>query len=1096
MNKLLLVLILAVSLFSKEKPLVDTTTFETAKLFKQKFIEKSYTLNTAHFRVNYDEGLETQAREVAKIAERLYSIYKDKYGINLPHKTEILVADAAITNGWALALQNTIAIWIHDLDWNLRGNPNWLENVVAHEYAHIASISTSFKMPYWMPYLQLGYSSNSNKQARTDALYIYPNEILPPWFFEGIAQYESSQQHGDSWDSHRDMVLRELTLNDALLTWNQMSVFNGRFDNYEKTYDHGFALVKYIAEKYGYDKVVAILRESSRFGRMIFDNSIKAVLGISGKELYKEWTTYLKQHYIAEVDSLGDTTSGQIINKEGYNNFWPKFSNDEKKIYYLSNENRDNGRMYLYSYNMIDTVPDSTAFRLENPKVNHFYSISPDGKNVLSFSAGIPNKFVDNFRWRDQSWDIFIDTLFPDSVKKIKHKTKYHHQLTKMDGRVASVYSPDGKMIASVQIIKDRATLSIASFKDKKWHQIYPPKDNDTLKMHSIYSIDWSPDGKMIALSYLDRDNRKVGIYFLEDSTFKVIPMGSSDSRDARFSKDSKKLYFSSDREHKIFNIFRYNLEDNTLEQLTNTVGCAFTPDINEDETRLLYSTFTKDGYQIYLADSFKVLHSEILQLQGRKGYVPDTNLPGGTPHKYNPFPRKVLVIPTLISEEVLTDPKDPYKGIRDTKFGAIVQLVDPLFWRQDRGNSLTFFYLTNSYFKKWADMFGKGGINRNAPKMYATDAGIMGTCDVFPFNMSLSYFKRNLPSTNEFVHNSYGYDTLEQTNYALQPGMFQFKVDYPIGMVNLSYFYSNFNYDLQVDIGTEPGNSYFGYTPSKNNKNGIIASYTATNYTKEYNISPHRTVAKLQYDFNSAKYIDPNEGLVIKDGRIVENYDSYKFSTIKGAIKKARATLLNPKVDVEWGFNGSYLIENTSSSNEPFPQLYMPSLQVPGYTYYYQGDSTMHILYDRNDNIDTVYTPSDTILAAGKAMITAQLAYRFPIYPGVIDKKFWFLYLDRFYGAINGGGVLAKNSGTEILHSTFDDWLFYAGAELRLSTIAFNSYPMAIRFRWDQGLNRDKPIGGARFTFSLGFEFDNWTIITEPDGIEGRYTPSYLQGR
>ena len=176
----------------------------------------------------------------------------------------------------------------------------------------------------------------------------------------------------------------------------------------------------------------------------------------------------------------------------------------------------------------------------------------------------------------------------------------------------------------------------------------------------------------------------------------------------------------------------------------------------------------------------------------------------------------------------------------------------------------------------------------------------------------------------------------------------------------------------------------------------------------------------------------------------------------------------------------------------------------MPGYSYYYAGEPTEHIIHpDANDPsfIDTVYTPNDTVLAGGAAIFGSHLSYRFPLYPGTIDKKIAFIYLDKLYGAVNGGAVLTANSGSEMLKMTSDDWLFFAGAELRLSTIAFNTYPMAVKLRWDQGFERiregfngGQPIGGARFTFALGFEFDNWTIVEEPDGLEERFTPAYMK--
>lgn len=85
---------------------------------------------------------------------------------------------------------------------------------------------------------------------------------------------------GDYWDSHRDMILRTLTLSGNLLSWDHMQVFSAdRTYEYELTYNHGFSLVQYIAEKYGEEYLVSILREASKMPRLNFDRAIKAKIG-------------------------------------------------------------------------------------------------------------------------------------------------------------------------------------------------------------------------------------------------------------------------------------------------------------------------------------------------------------------------------------------------------------------------------------------------------------------------------------------------------------------------------------------------------------------------------------------------------------------------------------------------------------------------------------------------------------------------------------------------------------------------------------------------------------------------------------------------
>ncbi|MEJ2127069.1 MAG: hypothetical protein P8X84_06165, partial [Candidatus Bathyarchaeota archaeon] len=92
----------------------------------------------------------------------------------------------------------------------------------------------------------------------------------------------------------------------------------------------------------------------------------------------------------------------------------------------------------------------------------------------------------------------------------------------------------------------------------KNYKEIYPPKKSKELEIGFIYSLDWSPDGKQIAFSFLDRKNRKIALYDTAAHTCKILCDTKYDERDPSFSPDGNYLYFSSDRTG-IFNVARNN---------------------------------------------------------------------------------------------------------------------------------------------------------------------------------------------------------------------------------------------------------------------------------------------------------------------------------------------------------------------------------------------------------------------------------------------------------------------------------------------------------------------------------------------------------
>ena len=75
------------------------------------------------------------------------------------------------------------------------------------------------------------------------------------WFMEGIAQWE-----GETWDTHRDMLLRMTVLGGKLLPPSKLEGFAGTDIRESRlVYEQGHSLVRFIAAKYGRNKSKEIL---------------------------------------------------------------------------------------------------------------------------------------------------------------------------------------------------------------------------------------------------------------------------------------------------------------------------------------------------------------------------------------------------------------------------------------------------------------------------------------------------------------------------------------------------------------------------------------------------------------------------------------------------------------------------------------------------------------------------------------------------------------------------------------------------------------------------------------------------------------------
>jgi Tol biopolymer transport system component len=1053
------------------------------------FGTKIFTIESQHFTISYIASLEGVAREAGTYLENLYSIFRQTYGITLPAKTKILIIDGEITNGLADPNHNFIILWPHDFDINLRGTHDWLKGVVTHEFAHIVSINAGFKLPPWIPAIQIGYFSHPNEPNRVEALHIFPNEMLPPWFTEGIAQYEDMRHGTDSWDTHRDMIMRTLTLSGRLLPYDRMFEFAGTGDDLEKTYNHGFSLVTYIADTYGYDKVVSLLKDCGRFFRLDFNAAIKTVLGISGRQLYDDWKRSLEIKYNSQVKKLGNQSYGSKINKDGYDNYWPKFSPDEKKIYFISNGKADFSffSKSMYSYNLSDTIKADKKIKMEK-MIAGFYSIH-NASGLVAYPSMKSSKSIEApSQGGGRLFDLFIDTLPPDQRKFSLFKKKTERQVTKKQSVFSAVFSPRGDKLACAKRSVDKFFLCISDTNGKNFSVAYPDTSASPKPalLQYIYSLDWNVDGRHIAVSYIDTGFRRIGIYDTLTREFRVMKNQGHDDRDPRYSADGKSLYFSSDRTG-IFNIYRYTFETQLLEQCTNVSGGAFSPDVSKNGKKLTFANYDKDGYGIYLIDS--VVSTREVQtdsmfsprqcaaaLQAPRQVTADA-------HPYSRFPSMFMVAPTFIVEQAIPEVNNVFTGHSVFKAGAVAFFDDPLASAGMGTQFGAYLFLEPDKVLQLIDL-DKGGWGRKINY----DLGAFATTKVLPVEIGTNFLQRQIPGADYFYFkDSLGAPVMRQLNYAIILRYIDLMASHPLaGGLNLHALASYNWYEVYLLVGEAVGNPDYkdpAYFPAQGYRFGTYLSFLAPEYDQRMFISPRGLAAKLQYNFWSQDLLN-EKGVTYENNMLKENYDLFNYHEVSGTLKFGMTSPWLDYHDIYAEAHATVVVPNEIVMNNLFhkdypvkelPSFYKPVEWLKGYTYFFKDT-----LRKADNSQDSVIF--DTCLVTGNAVAAINLSYRFPLWPTVqMGARLWFINFDQLYGAVNFGAAAGWQSAASAFKFNRDDWLTSAGLELRLKAKSFG-IPLALGLRYDYGFNRPASLGGDHITFSLGFGFDNWDLIDMPD--------------
>lgn len=543
-------------------------------------------VETDHFKVYYDRGLERAARRTAEIAEEAFGPVTRLYDFTPPEKVRLILKDTDdFANGAAFYFQNTIEIWLTNLaqDFELRGTSDWLRNVIVHEFTHVITLQTAQKASRRVPALYFHYFGYQQEQNRKDILrgfpdviasYAIPSVICPPWFAEGTAQYQAAGARHDRWDSHRDMILRMAALNGWLLTYDEMGVFEKNGLGNEQVYDHGYSLTLFIARQFGEDKLARLMKGMSSRWRYTFSASVQKALGISGKELHRRWKADLEARYRAVADSINARRiDGDSLRAEGFLNMAPRWSPDGRQLVYLSNQGGDYGRMGLF----VVARKDSADRQVAGGGVTGA-AWSPDGKRIVFSRRSPPDRNGSRF------WDLYEAT---PGTRGEPHRLTHGFRATQPS------VSPDGTRIAFVRNGGGDANLYVCWSDGTGARALTDLRDGA-----QVYAPRWSPDGKRIVFSFSAGDRRDIGAVFAEGGPMEILISSDGTDRDPCWSPDGRRLLFASDATG-IFNLYALDPGDGTVSQVTNVLGGAFSPDVNPKDGRVAFSHYGKAGYEV-----------------------------------------------------------------------------------------------------------------------------------------------------------------------------------------------------------------------------------------------------------------------------------------------------------------------------------------------------------------------------------------------------------------------------------------------------------------------------------------------------------------
>ncbi len=962
------------------------------------------TIATPHFRIQFHEGEEWLARKAAVIAEEIYDPVTELFGyqpgdpiyINLFDKEDRPV-------GAAYYYLNRIDISASGSEFIFRGTVDWLRNVITHEFTHMISLQSAMKLTRKVPafYFQV---ISFEKEKRPDVITGYPNFqvsvpvsgiTVPAWFAEGIAQNQCRAVRHDYWDSHRDMLLRVATLNDRLLTLDEMGVFDKNSLDAEMVYNQGYSMVRFIDAEYGENKLEELAGALSSLYRWTFDSACGQVLGKSSGELYNSWKEDITRRYSEQAEEIGKERTGSEVAGCGYMNINPR-SDGEGGWYFLSNCGGD----YL-STNLI-RIDRRGNREVIAENVYSSFDISPGG-GKLCYSR----------RTGDNLFGYHRDDIFVFNRKKDEQI-----RITKGIRGNSPVWSPSGERIAFITT-RGGSDRIMKINQDGSGGRYLTPEE----KGRRYFDLDWGKKG--ILATVFEGASRDVVLIDPDSGDRRYILNSMADERDPCWDRGEEGVFYSCDGTG-IFNIYYLDLSDSSRTKCTNSIGGCFDPSPSGEA--ILFTLYGKDGFRInrmanWIENTVPVFREELDRaLMERRSVCLAVN--GGSmevSEREDFYPSR-----RTGAEEpygVATGEKDKPAGEEVEEFGMQYSslFVFPRFMIYEEKPRLGIYLDTRDFLDRQAVSAG-GSINREGEFDLQLNLTVKQFSPTFSFSVfrKRKYYSFNSRERGTTFENYTRYDLWDAfftCSYELDP-----TTAFSRKEIVLQYNHGEYGLNIErwnvTDI-EETGKREFkyalGWNYYKSNEVSLIYHYRDIAESVNADINPSRgreisiaVTAAWDKLFTSNRFEYAFRPLYTNNyfGRYQASYREYIPLPF-------------------WSHVLSFHLRGGVIDNDvdDFFNLFLGGRDgLRGYSYYSMG---------------------------GRKMALARLIYRFPIL-GRIDRQIFNLYFSSLYGGLFTEAGKAWDEDEFDLNGNKKD----VGFELRLKGFSFYTYPIAASFEAAYGLN------------------------------------------
>lgn len=529
------------------------------------------TIETAHFRIHYEQQNRTLAERVAVLAEETHEQITRVFGDTVTSPTEVVIVhDVDTANGTAGVIpypRMRLFAMAPEADGALGDSDDWLRNLIIHEYIHILHLN-AIEGPFRVANMIFG---------RTYA----PNQLLPRWFTEGFATYGESlmTEGGRLRNNAYRMILRMDVLHRRFRGTEHLSGGSESWPGAASWYLYGSDFIDYVASVYGHERWMAFIGEIAQSTSPLAVNYYaQQVFGSTIVGLWDEYAAAAAGQFQAEavtVRARGETDFRALTDGH-HRNGYPRCFGPQQVLYYANDGEHQSAIASL-----------SLGSRESDVLVDVFgggaFDASRDGRQLVFYQHAATERLYS-----------YNDLFLVD-----RDAGQRPFRLTTGERAREPAFSADGRHIAYIAARPDGGVdlreIEIAT------RRIVVLYSSDELELVSMPS--YSPDGGSIVFSLWRVDwGRDIYVFDRASGETRAITHDRAQDLEPSFTPGGEAVLFSSDRSG-IYNIYSYALDSGELSQLSNVVGGLFSPRQCVEDGPIVARAYGAEGYDIVALD-------------------------------------------------------------------------------------------------------------------------------------------------------------------------------------------------------------------------------------------------------------------------------------------------------------------------------------------------------------------------------------------------------------------------------------------------------------------------------------------------------------